>query len=147
MKVTYRSNLVSGIVSLILGIICMFVIPCQIGEDYSITYGITSKTVPYAVAVLWVVCGLVLMFQSLILKKEEQKILDVGKEAKAVVYLLVLVVYAILFQKSFLFSTAFLGVATLAFTGSKKKGYYGIVLVMVAVLYILFAKVLHVQMP
>ena len=147
MKMKYRSNLVSGIVSLILGIVCILVIPCQIGEDYSVTYGITSKTVPYAVAVLWIVCGLVLMFQSLIMKKEEVKVLDVRKEVKAAGYMAVLLAYAILFRKSFLLSTAFRGVVTLAFTGTKRKSFYAIVLVIVAVLYVLFAKVLHVQMP
>ena len=59
----------------------------------------------------------------------------------------VLLAYAILFRKSFLLSTAFLGVVTLAFTGTKRKSFYAIVLVIVAVLYVLFAKVLHVQMP
>lgn len=147
MKVQYRSNLVSGIVSIILGIICMVIIPRQIGEDYSATYGITSRTIPYAVAILWLVCGVVLMVQSLVFKKDEIKVLDVSKEAKALGYMLVILVYAVLFKKSFLLSTMFLGVATLAFTGSRKKSFYLIVLAMVAVLYLLFAKVLHVQLP
>ena len=147
MKVQYRSNLVSGIVSIILGIICMVIIPRQIGEDYSATYGITSRTIPYAVAILWLICGAVLIIQSLILKKDETKVLDVPKEIKAAGYMLIILIYAILFKKSFLFSTMFLGAATLAFTGSKKKTFYLIVLAMVAVLYLLFAKVLHVQLP
>ena len=147
MKVKYRSNLVAGIVSVILGIICMVIIPRQIGEDYSATYGITSRTVPYAVAILWMICGVVLMVQSLIFKKDEIKVIDVSKEAKAVGYMLVILIYAILFKKSFLVSTIFLGLATLAFTGSRKKSFYLIVLAVVAVLYLLFSKVLHVQLP
>lgn len=147
MKVKYRSNLVAGIVSVILGIICMVIIPRQIGEDYSATYGITSRTVPYAVAVLWMICGVVLMVQSLIFKKDEIKVIDVSKEAKAVGYMLVILIYAVLFKKSFLVSTIFLGLATLAFTGSRKKSFYLIVLAVVAVLYLLFSKVLHVQLP
>jgi putative tricarboxylic transport membrane protein len=147
MKITYRSNLVAGIVSVILGIICMVIIPGQIGEDYSATYGITSRTVPYAVAILWIICGIVLMIQSLVLKKDEVKTLDVGKELKALAYMAVILVYALLFKKSFLVSTMFLGVATLAFTGSKKKSFYVIVLATVLILYLLFSKVLHVQLP
>ncbi len=147
MKVKYRSNLVAGIVSVILGIICMVIIPRQIGEDYSATYGITSRTVPYAVAILWMICGVVLMVQSLIFKKDEIKVIDVSKEAKAVGYMLVILIYAVLFKKSFLVSTIFLGLATLAFTGSRKKSFYLIVLAVVAVLYLLFSKVLHVQLP
>lgn len=147
MKIKYRSNLAAGIVSIILGIICWMIIPTQIAEDYAVTYGITSKTVPYAVALLWIVCGAVLAVQSLVFKKDEIKVLDAAKEAKALGYMLVLLIYAVLFRRSFLISTMLLGVATLAFTGSRKKSYYVIVLMVVVILYLLFSKVLHVQMP
>lgn len=147
MKLKYRSNLIAGIVSIILGLVCWKIIPMQIAEDYSVTYGITSRTVPYAVAVLWIVCGGILIIQSMILKKDEIKVLDAAKEAKALGYMAVLIIYALLFRKSFLISTTFLGVVTLAFTGSKKKSYYMIVVAVVVVLYLLFSKVLHVQMP
>jgi putative tricarboxylic transport membrane protein len=147
MKIEYRSNLVSGIVSIVLGILCMLLIPAQIGEDYSATYGITSRTIPYAIAVLWIICGIVLLVQSLILKKDEIKVLEIKKEVKALLYMLVLLIYALLFNKSFLLSTIFLGIATLAFTGTKKKSYYIIVTAVVIIVYVLFTKVLHVQMP
>lgn len=147
MKIKYRTNLVAGIASVLLGIICMLIIPTQIAEDFAETYGITSKTVPYAVAYLWVICGIILMVQSLVLKKDQMKVLDVKKELKAVEYMLVLLVYAFLFKKSFLLSTIGLGIVTLAFSGDRKKTHYGIVTVVVLVLYILFTKVLHVQMP
>lgn len=147
MKLKYRSNLVAGIVSILLGGICWMIIPSQIAEDYAVTYGITSKTVPYAVAALWVICGFILIAQSLIWKKDDVKSVEVKKEAKALGYMAVILVYALLFKKSFLVSTAFLGIATLAFTGTKKKSYYGIILVVVLALYLLFSKVLHIQMP
>ena len=52
-------------------------------------------------------------------------------------------------MKKLVLSTALLvlGVATLAMTGTKKKLYYAIVIAMVVVLYLLFAKVLHIQLP
>ncbi len=137
----------AGIISILLGAVCWWLIPQQIGEDYAVTYGITSKTVPGAVAILWVICGIVLVIQSVVLKKDEVKTIEVAKEAKALAYMAVMVIYAFLFKKSFLFSTMFLGVATLAFTGSRKKIFYGIILLTVIVLYVLFAKVLHVQLP
>lgn len=147
MKIKYRSNLVAGIVSICLGVICFLIIPMQIGEDYTATYGITSKTVPYAVSVLWIVCGIILIIQSLLLKKDEIKSLEAGKELKAIGYMLMLLIYGILFRKSFLISTMFLGCVTLAFTGSRKKVYYAVVLAVVAVLYFLFSRVLHIQLP
>ncbi len=147
MEIKYRSNLVAGIVSIILGIICYILVPLQIAEDYSATYGITSRTVPYAISILWIVCGIILLVQSLILKKDTVKTLVVSKELKALAYMVVLLVYGFLFKKSFLVSTILLGVITLAFTGSKKKSFYVIVIAAVVILYLLFAKVLHVQLP
>ena len=130
MEIKYKSNLAAGIVSIILGVICIILVPLQIAEDYSATYGITSRTIPCAIGVLWIVCGVVLLIQSLILKKDTVKTLIVGKELKALAYMAML-----------------LGVATLAMTGTKKKLYYVIVIAMVVVLYLLFAKVLHIQLP
>lgn len=147
MEIKYKSNLVAGIVSLILGVICLILVPLQIAKDYSATYGITSRTVPYAIGILWIVCGVILLVQSIVLKKDTEKTLVVGKELKALAYMVMLLVYGILFKRSFLISTILLGVATLAMTGSKKKIFYVIVIAMVVVLYLLFAKVLHIQMP
>lgn len=147
MEIKYKSNLVAGIVSLILGVICLILVPLQIAKDYSATYGITSRTVPYAIGILWIVCGVILLVESLILKKDTEKTLVVGKELKALSYMVILLAYGILFKRSFLISTILLGVATLAMTGTKKKLFYVIVIAMVVVLYLLFAKVLHIQMP
>ena len=142
MEIKYKSNLAAGIVSIILGVICIILVPLQIAEDYSATYGITSRTIPCAIGVLWI-----LLIQSLILKKDTVKTLIVGKELKALAYMAMLLIYSILFKRSFLISTILLGVATLAMTGTKKKLYYVIVIAMVVVLYLLFAKVLHIQLP
>ena len=144
MEIKYKSNLAAGIVSIILGVICIILVPLQIAEDYSATYGTTSRTIPCAIGVLWIVCGVVLLIQSLILKKDTVKTLIVGKELKALAYMAMLLIYSILFKRSFLI---LLGVATLAMTGTKKKLYYVIVIAMVVVLYLLFAKVLHIQLP
>ena len=87
------------------------------------------------------------VFYGSYLKKDTEKTLVVGKELKALAYMVILLAYGILFKRSFLISTILLGVATLAMTGTKKKLFYVIVIAMVVVLYLLFAKVLHIQMP
>ena len=108
---------------------------------------LAAGIVSIILGVLWIVCGVVLLIQSLILKKDTVKTLIVGKELKALAYMAMLLIYSILFKRSFLISTILLGVATLAMTGTKKKLYYVIVIAMVVVLYLLFAKVLHIQLP
>lgn len=147
MKISYKSNFCAGVASIIFGIICWFVIPRQIGTEFSVSYGITSRTVPYAVALLCIVCGIALIVQSLVFKKDEVKTVEIGKELKALAYMVVMLVYALLFKRSFIGSTVFLGVVTLAFTGCRKKLFYVIVIAAVVVLYLLFSQVLHVRLP
>ncbi|MBQ8082033.1 MAG: tripartite tricarboxylate transporter TctB family protein [Clostridia bacterium] len=147
MKLHYRSNLLAGIVSVLGGIACLLIIPAQIGKDYAVTYGITSKTIPQAVAILWIVCGLVLIVQSLVFHKDTVKTLEVGKELKALLYMAVLVVYMLTFRHGFLISTILLGLITLALTGCKKPLYYGIVALTVVLLWLAFTYVLHVRLP
>ena len=65
MEIKYKSNLAAGIVSIILGVICIVLVPLQIAEDYSATYGITSRTVPYAIGILWIMCGIIYWFKAL----------------------------------------------------------------------------------
>ena len=110
MEIRYRSNLTAGIISVGLGMLCWIIIPYQIGEDYALTYGITSKTIPYAVSVLWIICGAALIIHCLVFKREEIKSLQINNEFKAGVFIGVLVFYAFLFQINFLLSSIFLGV-------------------------------------
>lgn len=146
MKVKYRSNLWAGIMSMICGIILTALIPTQIGTEYSSNYGITSKSVPYAVAAIFLLCGLALTIQSLVFKKDKVKELEVKKELKALIYMAVFACYTYLFDKSFLISSVFLGVATLMLCKSKNKLYYGIVVVTVLILYVIFTQALHVRL-
>lgn len=60
------------------------------------------------------------MFQSLILKKDEVKELDLAQEGKGLAYMGVIVLYAIGFSKSFVVSTSLLGGITLAMQKDKK---------------------------
>lgn len=147
MKIKYKSNLCAGVVSIIFGIICAVIIPKQIGTEFSVSYGITSRTVPYAIALLCVVCGIALIVQSLVFKKDEEKTMELSKELKALAYMVVMLIYALLFKHSFIGSTVFLGVVTLAFTGCRKKLFYVIIIVTVVILYLLFSQVLHVRLP
>lgn len=92
-------------------------------------------------------CGLGLVFQSLILKKDEVKELDLAQEGKGLAYMGVIVLYAIGFSKSFVVSTSLLGGITLAMQKDKKPLHYVIVVALVLVLYFVFNELLHVRLP
>ena len=82
MKIKYRTNLVAGVIAIIAAIVLFILIPSQVGVEKRATYGVTSRTIPYAMAFLIAGCGLGLVFQSLILKKDEVKELDLAQEGK-----------------------------------------------------------------
>ena len=133
MKVKYRTNLCAGIISVIFGLAVLWLIPAQIGTEYSSGRGLTSRAVPGGAAML-------------ILKKDTVRELDLAKEGKALLYMAVFAIYVILFDYSFIVASIFLGTVTLLFTKSKRKLYYVIVMITVIVLYLLFTQVLHVRL-
>lgn len=146
MKIKYRSNLWAGIISAVCGMVLVLLIPGQVGSEYTASYGITSRTVPYVAAAIFVLCGAALVIQSLLRKKDTVRELDLKKEGKGLCYMAVLLVFLYLFEHSFLIASVFLGAMTLLFTRSKKKLYYLIVVVVVGLLYVLFTQVLHVRL-
>lgn len=149
MSVKYKSNLCGGILSVIMAIALFLIIPRQIGVDpaSTSTTGITSRTVPYAMALLMLVCGLLLIFQSLVLKKDTVKELVFAKEGLALIYVLCLVIFALLFKHSFILATGFLGIVTLVLLKCKKPLYYVIEIAVVLALFFVFTEFLGVRLP
>ncbi len=147
MKIKYRTNLVAGVIALIAAIILFDIIPSQVGVERRATYGITSRTIPYAMAFLMAGCGAGLIIQSIIFKKDEVKEIDLLQEGKGLLYMGVIVLYAIGFSKSFLISTSLLGVVTLAMQKDKKALHYIVVVALVVALYFIFNELLHVRLP
>lgn len=147
MKLHYRSNLTAGIVALTAAPILFLIIPEQIAVEAKVVHGVSSRTLPYILAALMAVCGVGLIIQSLVFKKDEVKELDLGKEAFGLLYMLLLLAYGIGFSHSFIISTGLLGVVTLAFTKCKKPIYYAIVAATVITLYFIFTRLLHVRLP
>lgn len=143
----YRSNLHAGLAGILLGAVLLYLIPNHIGMEYGDQETITSRTMPYAVAVVSLLCGAALVFQSLVLKKDTVKEVRLGQEAKALSYMGVLTLYCFIFPYGFILSTSFVAVATLAFSKSKKAYHYAVVLATVFLLYWVFTSVLHVRLP
>ena len=79
-KIRYRSNLTAGIVSIIFGLIVLSVIPSQISLGFDNTYGITPRTIPYVLAGICILFGALLIVQSLVLKKDTVKEMELSRE-------------------------------------------------------------------
>jgi hypothetical protein len=83
----------------------------------------------------------------MILKKDETKEVDLKKEFKVLLYIMVLFGYAVFFNLSFVLALFFLGIATLIFMRTRKKMYYGIILLFAVSFYLIFTKALHIKLP
>lgn len=147
MKIKYRSNLLAGCLAIVAAAVLFLIIPSQVGLESSATYGITSRTLPYALSILSAACGVGLIVQSLVLKKDEVREIDLLQEGKGLLYMLVLLAYGWGFSRSFLISTSLLGAATLALQKDKKPLHYVVVVAVVVVLYFTFTELLHVRLP
>ncbi len=80
MKIEYKSNLYGGLVSLIFGVLLFLIIPHQIAPDLIDMGTITSRTMPYIISVVFILCGINLLVQSIIFKKDEIKVLNMKQE-------------------------------------------------------------------
>lgn len=145
--IKFRPNLVAGIVSTIFGAAVCILTPSQVSIGFSESVGVTPRTFPYVLGAVCALFGVLLIIQSLVLKKDTVKELDLAKELKALAYVAVLILYAVLFKISFIAATAILGVATLVFLRCKKPLYYVIVLVTVVLLYLALTQLLHIRLP
>ena len=113
MKIRYRSNLVSGIASILFSALLFFLIPSQVGVEQVVSNGINSRTNPYGIALVLAVCGVALIVQSLVFKKDSYKEIVLREEMPEVLLFASLLVYIFIFEKEWPLSTAALGCVTL----------------------------------
>lgn len=146
MVIKYRSNLTCGIVSVLGAILLCVIIPMQVELEEEIKNGISSRTIPYGIAAAFAICGVVLIIQSLALKKDKEKTLNLQKEIPTGLMFLVLLVYIFLFEKEWPLSTAAVGCAALYLSKSKKWYDYVIVLALTVAMYLIFVNVLHIRL-
>ena len=147
MKIRYRSNLAAGCIAIIAAVVLFLIIPSQVGVERKATFGINSRTLPYGLSILMAVCGLGLILQSLVFKKDEVKEVELKKEGIGLLYMLVLLAYGIGFNYSFLISTVLLGVITLAFLKDRQWLHYLIVILTTVAIYFIFTRLLHLRLP
>ena len=146
MKIRYRSNLASGIASLVFSALLFWLIPLQIGVEQVVSYGVNSRTIPYGIAIVLAVCGVALIVQSLVFKKDSYKEIVLHEEIPEVLLFAALLVYIFIFEKEWPLSTAALGCITLWLSKCKKWYYYLIVAALAIGMYFLFVNVLHIRL-
>ena len=87
-----------------------------------------------------------LVTQSLILKQDKEKILDLSAELPPALLFVAFILYILSFEKDWMVSTALLACVTLALSKCKNWLYYVIAVVLTIGMYFLFANILHIRL-
>lgn len=148
MTIKLRTNLISGLLGLIISAAIWFIIPAQIKVMQASTYSVDARFMPRLVSVIIALMSLVLLIQSLVLKKEKIVSIQVKEEMKVGLFYLMLVAYVILIPIiGFLISTLLICGGTLLFLRCKKKRYYLTTGIIVVGVYLAFIFLLNVPLP
>jgi putative tricarboxylic transport membrane protein len=146
MNIKIRANLVTGIMFGIISIIIWYLIPSQIITRETAT--VNAKFVPSLVTAVMFLLSLALIVQSLVFKKDKDVEIRLGKEAKMLVVLLMLIGYAVLLSFiGYVFSSILFCVGFLLYMKSKQWTFYVISLVAIILLKLIFTMVLQVPLP
>lgn len=148
MMIKLRTNLIGGLLGLIIAAIIWFVIPAQIKVMQASTYSVDARFMPRLVTLIIALMSIVLLIQSLVLKKERIVDIIIKEETRVIVFYLILVAYVVLIPIiGFLISTLLISLGTLLYLRCKRKSYYIITGVIVAGIYLAFIFLLNVPLP
>ncbi len=145
-KKTYciPTHLTAGIFSMVLGAIAAALIPGQIKVPGQT--GITSRTIPFFLAGIIFLLGCILVFSSLVLKKEDYREVEVSEEIRRGFFIGALVVYVFAMDWiGFLTSSLLMGAFVLWYIEDRKPLHYGVVGLCIGVIYLVFRFLLNVS--
>ncbi len=145
MTIKVKSNLVSGLVLMVISIVIWLMIPMNIVVN---TSGLNAQFFPKLVIGILFVIGGQLVFKSIILKSDVVKELNIMRELAVLLYGAGLCLYIFMLDKiGFLISSILVSIITLTLMKAKKKKYYIIQILIVIAVYFIFTKLLSVNLP
>lgn len=148
MEIKVRTNLVSGIVFLILSGILLAVIPEQIKQTYQQNQYIDAKAIPQMIGCVTAAISLLLIVKSLVFHQETVRSFAVKPEMMAILYFGGLLVYLFLIPRlGFLISSLILGAGTMAYQKVKSVRQWAVVLIIMVAIYYGFSKGLNIFLP
>ena len=91
-----KTNLVSGIIFLILSVAIYVLIPGQIAQPSHLGAGPSPRTIPKLVSAVMFICSLLLIVQSLVFKKEKVIVIDFSEEKSVFKAILFIILFGVL---------------------------------------------------
>ncbi len=148
-KIALKKNLTSGIIAVIFGVVLWVMLPyCIKSGVNSVTSAVGPEYIPKIILAVTTACGIGLIFTSIVLKKDETVDIELKSETRALIYMVLLIVYVLLLPHiGYLISSmAFAGVSLLVMQ-CRKASYYIFAEILVVLIFIGFKYGLSVSLP
>lgn len=146
MKVKIKTNLVFGFLAIIISVVLFFLTRAQVGiSDYVVEY-VNGRFIPYLCSVVMALVGVMSIISSLVLHKEDDKIIDINIESKVIIFFVVVFAFAIVARYvSFLLASLLFGAFSLFYFKSRDIKKYLIVEIGILLVCLIFRYVLNVK--
>lgn len=143
-----RSNLLSGVLAILFAIVLLLLIPSQIHSLHQTNEYLGSGFVPKLIAYVILASGVIMLVKSLVLRQEQEVVINLGIERTALLFYAVMVAYLLLIPLAgFLPASLCVGVAALAYQRVRSITQYAVVLLIIAGVYFAFVHCLDVPLP
>ena len=148
MKFKIKTNLVTGILMGALSAFLLIVMPQQVRVPAFDSGAPSPRIIPGVCIVVMLICSIVLIFQSLVLKKEKIVEFDWQKEKPAIFLIALMCLYVFLIIKiGFILASAIIFVILLFYCGERKPYIYIFTILAAVGIFFLFSSVFHVSLP
>lgn len=154
MRIKTNSNIISGIIFMIVSTIFYILIPYQI-KTREVTE-ITARTIPTIIIGFVFICSVALVIQGMFF--DEKKEYHIGKsifknekfrsELRSLLFIGMLIIYAVIFEYvGFIISSLLLATGILVYYKVKKWWFYLISYLNIGIIYYVFTVLLKVNLP
>lgn len=149
MKLTLRKNLSGGIFAIVLGVVLRIMLPYNIkSKIHNVTSAVGPDYLPKIIIILMIACGAGLILQSLVFKKDQTVTIVLRDEFRPLVYMGMLVLYALLMPKiGFLVTSLIFAMLSMWVMESKNWRHYLYVAILVVAVWAGFRFGLGVPLP
>ena len=148
MTIKVRTNLVSGIIFLIMAIALLILIPKEIVQTYQQNQYIDAKAIPQLIAYFMLAVSISLILKGTVFKKEVIKEFELAPELVGLGFICILALYVFAMKYiGLLFDSIILATITLSITKVKKWKIWVIVMVSIVIVYFAFTFGLSIYFP
>ena len=148
MKIKIKTNLVTGIIMGLVSIILLVVMPQQVRVPAFDSGAPSPRIIPTICIVLMLVFSIVLIVESLVLKKEKIMEFDWSKEKPAIILILAMCVYvALIIAIGYILASIIVFCFVQFYCGERKPVMYIYTVVAGILIYFLFKNVFLINLP